>query len=154
MIIAVDPGSKRAGLAVYDDHELTSAWLVKGDSWYDTARAAYDSLEGRYPAMFLPHAEFVLERPQIYPEAPFDQNDLVTIAMMVASLQGYLQSYRVIEYLPKQWKGQVPKEIMFERIWEKLSLEERSRVELPRNKKHQLDVKDAIGLGRHHLERT
>ena len=151
MIISVDPGSKRAGIAVFEDFELSSAWLVKGENWFDTAREAMASLLHRYPAEVLRQLTLVIERPQIYPKNPVPPHDLVTIAMMVAALQGRLAPQNTIEYFPKKWKDQVPKEIKCDRIWENLSAEERSRVELPKNKKHRLDVLDAVGIGAYHL---
>jgi hypothetical protein len=54
---------------------------------------------------------------------------------------------------PRGWKGNVPKDISHDRIRERLKKQGSlldgalKFVELPKSKKHQLDVWDAIGIG-------
>ncbi len=162
MLISIDPGAKLAGVATFEDGELTCAWLArpKGDNigWRETAFETYRTLLDRFPVQVLIDAEVAIERPQIYHPKFLrgDPNDLVTLALMAGGIVTLLgQSVSVTEYYPKQWKGQVKKEAMVERVKERVAENGwTDRVELPtRAKKLAHNIFDAIGIGLKHLKR-
>jgi len=154
-LIAIDPGVKCAGVAVFDScGELAAAWLAKGGSWTETATAVRNELVTRYMPPLLAKAEIAIEVPQIYTQAKLkgDPNDLVDLALMAGCFVGLMAGpqTRVTGYRPRQWKGQVPKNVMTKRIQGKLSPDEHERVELPTAKELQHNVWDGIGIGLHH----
>jgi hypothetical protein len=154
MVIALDPGVKAAGVAVFIDGELDFAWLAQGKSWQDTA---YDAFQGLYRSKCRdPHqytTKVVIERPQVYQQRKLkgDPNDLVSVALMAGAFCGYAGSSalrpEIVSVFPRYWKGQVDPDVMIERIKGKLSKEETGRVELPRKKNLQHNVWDAVGIG-------
>lgn len=153
--IALDPGVKIAGIACYGDGELACAWLVQGKSWNDTAWQAWAELRAHVPEEVIRYANVVIEKPQVYTQNKLvgDPNDLIDVAMMAACFAGKLHPDTVIKtYLPRQWKGQVPKAIMTKRIIKRLSEAEHERIELPiKSLRH--NVYDAAGLGLYYERR-
>ncbi len=108
--------------------------------------------------------EVVAERPQVYAHRPKgDNNDLIDLAGVVGVIFGIFEWVPDhYTYLPKEWKGEVPKEVkvdgevhtpMIDRVRSWLTVEERQCVEVPRKKKHLHDVWDAVGLGVFHLRK-
>lgn len=153
-LISVDPGTHSAGVACWDDDELTSAWLSVAEDWRMTAFQVFSDLKECFPIELIKTANLILEIPQVYTQNKLkgDPNDLVDVASMASCLAGaFGPEARVMRYWPADWKGQVPKVIMTNRIKEKLSKDERARVELPSAKGLQHNVWDAIGIGLYHL---
>jgi hypothetical protein len=152
MLISLDPGVQVAGVAIFEDFELSRAFLVRGDGWHETASNAWDIIRDSYPASVLILADVVVEIPQIYDTRQIDVNDLITLSLMAGAFVGKGSPF-VTTYLPAQWKGQVPKRIMTNRTKNKLSPEECARVELPSARGLQHNVWDAVGIGLHHLRK-
>jgi len=158
MLISVDPGVNCAGVAIFEDGELSSAWLSEGESWIATAQAVWNDLECNYPLEILGGMSLAIEVMQVYRQHLLkgDPNDLIDVSLMAGALVGIASCKSCNEttaYRPRQWKGQVPKKVMTKRIEEKLSPDELARVQLPKDKKKQLDVWDAIGIGLYHLRK-
>jgi hypothetical protein len=150
LVVALDPGTAEAGLAVFEDGELSSAWLSRSKKrhWVLMARQAYVDLISRYPLEALAGATLILEVPQVYRNSV--GKDLIKLAQMGGAFAAYLAHdapITVKSYLPKEWKGNVKKEIMTERIKERLTPEEHSRIELPRAKSLHHNIYDGCGLG-------
>ena len=157
MILSIDPGKKHAGCALFEDGELINAYLVKADKdlaqaqgWpLTTAMAIGQSILDRFPPGMLEVC--VYEQPKVYRTmgSRDKANDLLELAVMSGSFIGLYSEKieRICTYLPKEWKGTVPKNVMIKRIIGRLSDEEKSRVELPKNKARQTDVWDAVGIG-------
>lgn len=144
-----------AGVAVFEDRELSSAWLVKGPDWLGTAVIIIDELSRRYPEEVLTGAHWAIEIPQIYTQNKLrgDPNDLVSLALVAGALGAMIgDQSRITTYLPRQWGGTVPKDIKNKRVQQKLSDEEMARIELPA-KSYQHNVWDAVGIGMHHMRR-
>lgn len=154
MLVCLDPGTAEAGIAVYENRELVCAWLSrlrplgKTRGWLLMARQVYRDLMSRYPLEALSGATLAIEVPQIYHGRSVGK-DQIKLAQMGAALAGYLASrieISVKEYLPKQWKGSVKKEAMTDRILERLTPEEISRIEeCPASLRH--NIVDACGIG-------
>ena len=156
LLISVDPGSKLAGVAVWDDSELQEAFMVKGSAWYDTAINVRRHFDAYYPEEIWSGMQVIVERPQVYHQSKQvgDPNDLITISLMAGAVGILLGEHGAIHtVLPQAWKGSVPKPAMVERIKARLSPDEVGRVELPSAKSLQHNVWDAVGIGLHHLNR-
>jgi len=116
-------------------------------SWYE-AGLGVDALVRSWGGVV---REVIIEWPQIYRHSKGDPNDLLLLAGVAGIYtQKYSHSSKIVLYKPAQWKGQIPKPIHHKRIIERLG-SAIDRVELPKNKKLQADVWDAVGLGLYHL---
>jgi hypothetical protein len=105
---------------------------------------------------FLDNAQIVVEYPEQYSQTPAPRSSVQGLACtgggIVCMLKRPTNSVHFV--LPKVWKGQVPKDIMLERIVSKLSEDEKVLLEskkYAKYKKH--NVIDAIGVGLYKLER-
>lgn len=147
MLLSLDPGKKACGVALFENRELVAAWLSKGKNWLDTSKSVIADLKNHVPLSTITH--FAAELPQIYTQnkQKGDPNKSLTPLILVVGAVGMALDVSTTTYLPFDWKRDVEKPIMLERIWARLSVEERGRVVLPGNKKNQGDVKDAIGVG-------
>lgn len=163
MILAIDPGKRHAGCALFEDGELASAWLSKADkkkaeslgSWHAATALAVNeqAVHRTYPDSI---DAYVIERPEIYKGQSVKlSNDCVDLAIVGGALAGLgaLQLTKVHFCLPKEWKGQVEKQAMVRRIEKRLRDGEYGRVDLPKNKARQTDVWDAIGIGLRYVGR-
>ena len=145
MLVAVDPGVHACGVAVF----------LRGGQ---LERAAYVTCAGGGPVAVagevrdwfgsLVADRIVIERPQVYIPRLMkgDPNDLINLAMVVGALLATLHGPGET-VLPASWKGQVPKDIMVNRIKKRLAPEELARAMLPKTKDLQHNVFDAIGIG-------
>jgi hypothetical protein len=152
MILCLDPGAKKAGVALFEDGgKLMTAWLVEGKDWRETA----DNVVRRMPVNSINVRGIVIEKMQIYDSTPLAHaNDCIILSLMAGRVTGLFSGFvgdSTFEYFPHQWKGQVPKEIHQVRIREKLTAAETKRVQLPKARSKQHDVWDAIGIGLYHL---
>lgn len=147
-LIAIDPGAKSLGVALFEDDLLSRAFLLSWPAHEIVPMTRSWKYDMRY--------DVVIEKPQVYPGArqKGDPNDLIELAIVVGRVAEKLQPVTRDLYLykPSQWKKQVPKEIHHERI--KKQLEQQgtfSSVELPRAKSLAHNVWDSVGLGLAHL---
>jgi hypothetical protein len=149
MILCIDPGAKKAGASLWEPNGLfTGAWLGRGKDWIETA----DDVCKQLPTSAIRVSVVVIEKMQIYRDTPLAHaNDCITLSLMAGRVAGLFPWAKTVEYYPSTWKGQVPKDIMIERIKAKLSHTEHKRVNLPRLKKGHADVWDAVGIGQYHL---
>ena len=141
MNLYLDPGAKKAGVALFEpDGRLMAAWLSKGADWMKTA----DNVIARLPVSAIRVHRIGIEKMQIYDSTPLAHaNDCIILSLMAGRVVGLLSRAHVVEYLPRQWKGQVPKKIMTERIKSKVAPEELPRIQ----NKNSHDVWDAVGIG-------
>lgn len=163
MIISIDPGLHACGLAIFHEKtkQLVHAELVKNVTSKDLAELIFHmgwrvqnaledtGLEG------LGHI-YVIELPQVYRGSlqKGDPNDLVALGAVVGSILALCETDRPrVLYKPREWKGQVPKDIMVKRIISKLSDDEKARAVLPRAKSLSHNVWDAVGIGLFYLKR-
>lgn len=96
------------------------------------------------------HGDCIIEVPQIYPgqQQKGDQNDLIDLAVTVGRYAERAAScgFRVTLVKPRAWKGQLPKDVCWQRVRETLSAYERfNMTEVSKSKAH--NMHDAIGLG-------
>lgn len=166
---SIDPGKHACGVAVWktDTGQLIWAGWVKNpfknepgkeraERWGDMGRMVAASL-GRFTQYAASNVRLslVLEIPQVYDGyGDEDKNDLIDLAGVQGAIVGSLGAKAEVEWspVPREWKGQLPKEISEARVEAKLSEEEKSRIEWPA-KSYRHNVYDALHLGLVHLER-
>jgi hypothetical protein len=145
-IVGVDPGVKWCGISMFEDGNLASAQLLEFDSDFTVAR----QLEGLFFHEGI--SKVFCEKMQAYApgQQKGDQQDLLSVNLVVGALKGVAETHvlgaPVHLIFPREWKGNVPKDVMLNRIMSKLSDEEKERIpKLPKSKLH--NVIDAIGIG-------
>jgi hypothetical protein len=165
-VIAVDPGVHWAGLAIFSDARLRHACLIVGSdeevplqrALLGMAKATSDFWHESNRWLLLDDAVLVVEKPQIYTRNKgraknADKNDLIDVSLSagVVIAQSFMPTTKLVSFVPHDWKGDVEKSIMTERIKGWVTEEERALVpHLPKKLAH--NVWDAIGLGIHQLE--
>ncbi len=106
-----------------------------------------DWLEKAGPELALPDT-FVFEVPQVYRGAArgADPADLLEIAGVVGAVAGNSPATNRVHFLPRMWKGQVPKDVHNKRVEAALSSAELSNIET-RLVTQRHNTLDAVGLG-------
>lgn len=162
IILSIDPGKTKVAYARWDREtgQLLSAGLVirktqvaeeRVDQWRQMAKTFWVCID---PLGKLNFYDLVVEIPQVYtgPQDE-DRNDLVDLAGVV----GAISAHTLIESvewspLPRDWKGQIPKEVTQKRVNKRLSDAEKGLVKWPiKSLAH--NVYDALHLGIVYLER-
>ena len=153
MILAIDPGLRHCGMALFREKLLIDAALVRitADAYGTSEAARLMALQvGRWKQRAAYSLELVIELPKVYPTGrqQGDQNDLIKLAALAGAIVGSCdwQSSRFIE--PRTWKGTINADEMTGRIQGRLSDFERTRVDLessPKSLHH--NIWDAVGIG-------
>jgi len=153
-LIAIDPGVRNAGCAVFVGGQLAEAVLFapldgadhfKGEA---VARLFRWYLE---PRAHLRLEAAICELPQVYSTAQQKgrQSDLIDLAVVCGAIGQVASDHglptRFIN--PRVWKGQTPKDITTARAQVELTPDERVRVKLPKQGSLHHNVWDAIGIG-------
>lgn len=164
MILAIDPGLRWCGCAIGDETGLKRAALVintepklRGPvAWVRMAYAVKEWFKYEMCNLgFLTYSGTFLhvEVPRIYPHAAQrkgDLNDIIELAGVVGS-SACAFDMPVKWYYPSEWKGNVPKKIMTERIRKKLRPDELAVFESVGAKDH--NTLDAVGIFLHATNR-
>ena len=160
--LAVDPGKHACGCAAFYNDSLIAAAYVRSyipeahaprfaEAWALTAKAVVKWWGDLVP--FVP-TEVLLEIPIHYPnEQEIDPNDLSPLAGVVTAIAyAFIGTPKIVSYYPpSQWKGQVPKAIMTNRILNKLTEQEKARIVRAGSKDH--NTIDAVGIGLYRVGR-
>ena len=160
MLVALDPGLNRSGLALFQDGELVFADAVKisarGDVVSRAARMGAKIVNVVHVEDFL-DAELIVELPQIYQreggKSKGSPNLLIPLAVVCGAVA--VSFVDVHSVLPSAWKGQVPKQTrtgsnpVADRVVARLTALERQHIAA----KAPHDVYDAVGIGLWHLGR-
>ena len=147
MITSVDAHKNKIALARWHAAEkrLCSVSFVQGSQTLlrDYVRErSYQRLAGS--------SVVVVEKMQIYPnERVKDPNDLLEVSKVVGMC--HFLGETVVEYFPREWKGQLPKKTHHDRIKKVLTQIEMSVLGKYIKNEH---VLDAVGLGLFYLRRT
>lgn len=153
--VAIDPGLRASGCAVFKSKTLVRAAAVlnpnKKDrglqAWIDMAVEVKDWLGGVLGwAGVVPVDALVIESQQIYRGFKANPDDILQLTGVSAACAMGIPAVKYVSYLPRDWKGQVPRTVYSNRVWSKLTDEEREAVE-PCSKDAMHDVTHAIGLG-------
>lgn len=160
--LALDPGLRGCGVAVFSDEGvLVECEYVRSGSKDADLEGALWMARAVKNAFPLPYKHLAVEWPQVYAgsKQKGDPNDLIALAAVVAAVVTRYASI-VTRYKPRDWKGQVPKEVIQARILGapgvagRLSAEEVAVFKdcaCPKSLRH--NVLDAIGIGLHFLDR-
>lgn len=151
VLVSIDPGIHNFGVARWLDGVLQDAFLTKTDDLLDLAES------------LTPCHELVIEKMQVYRGSIAKW--LIDISLASGEFAGCMRAQtalkdhwgedlKVTYYLPASWKGQVKKKVDHERLRAALSPEELGRIRLPKAKKTQLDVMDAVSLGLAYLQKN
>lgn len=164
LLLAVDPASRKSGVALFSERELLCARAadvravgpVAGGQFTESIRRA-DNM-GREIATVAAGmtgitqrvTRIVIEYPRVYRTGPANKlpaDDVLIIAASAMSawvnLAAFYPNAEITAVRPQDWKGQVPKQAMCERILSRLSPAEKTTVQDLKND----NIIDAIGLG-------
>ncbi len=146
-LICVDPGLRGCGVAEFEGYDLKRAAYVKNPVETGRGYAAHQAMGTAVGLWRGSPTKALIEHPRIYPSAAQqkgDLNDLLDVVAVGAAIAAYIPN--VVTVFPADWKGNVPKDAMTERIRRAITDEERARIEkCPANLMH--NVLDAIGIG-------
>ena len=143
-ILAVDPGVKCMGWAMFQTEFMIDCGLARGANLQQTL--------ADLPVSFCSH--LVVEDQQIYQTTKARHSDILKLAQAAGGVIGRVQCFNLELVKPRTWKGNVPKTIFMSRILTKLDESEISifdRLSCPKSLKH--NVLDAIGIGLYKLKR-
>jgi len=182
-VVAVDPGTRQCGVAVFDSGRLLRAALIRaggrheGDATADElvhlARLVATWAVERDPdydwrtdrERDLVPGELVVEQMVSRGSAAQrkgDQNDLIQLTLVSGLIAGILvqrAGARLYRYKPEQWKGTIPKPkrgeeyIVKKRVTSRLDAAELAAI-VPCPASLEHNVFDAVGIGLHHTGRS
>jgi hypothetical protein len=154
-LVAVDPGLRHLGVAIFFNGILYDVLLVKNpqlgrgaEAWYGYTRAKTD-LPSSFREIIEGADHLVVEMQQVYRRGPGDPNDLLQVAGVAGVVVGLANlDARVTGYLPREWKGQVQKDVFAKRILTRLDSAEMFKFNSKKIAKSLVhNCVDAIGLG-------
>lgn len=162
VVLAVDPGIRGCGAALFAGGRLIECAYVAspcrgGERAAECATMASwvaGSYNGRYRV-----SELAVEWPRVYAsriragEAGADPNDLLALCGVNAALAALLAPAAASSYAPSEWKGQMKKGPSHLRVESRLGAEEREVYEAGSLGCRGHNVRDAVGIGLHHLGR-
>lgn len=159
MIITIDPNVRGCGVSQWADR-LEKAIYVKNPLTTGRGYVVYAALADAvfWKSYSTDLSMIIVEMPRVYPGMPqTDLNDLLDVCGVGAAVATRFNAVAVpkIEIrhvFPSEWKGQVKKRVMLDRIDKKLSHEEALVVQKT-NKDDTEDILDSIGIGLWHFGR-
>ena len=164
MLIAIDPGIRGCGVAMFVNHTEPKALICAGyvgnpnrkgndlQEIRDLATAVNEFVDTASPSWLCD--ELVIEWPQVYRagKSKGDPNDLLILTAVAGALS-YISVDKAYRVLPRAWKGTVDPDACIERIKTRITPEEYACVELPKAASLQHNVWDAVGIGLHAVGR-
>jgi hypothetical protein len=151
-VIAVDPGTRQCGYAVFVGGAPVYCGLVKSKASTVETRAI-DMAVQLLEAYALSEPLIVVERPVIYPDRRERDNDIVDLALTAGIVGGALAAAGgvLLTPTPRAWKGSVPKHVHNERTAARCPAAVELVNELPKGQRNH--VYDAVGLALWGMER-
>lgn len=155
-LLTIDPGFRYFAYAVFSGRALACADLTraeKAEDWDTWTRQppSFTDLKGVVEAHEWATRAAVIEFPQVHRDTP-NPNDIVKLASACGAYTAILQAlgFSVSWVAPSEWKGTVPKDVMFKRILAKVTPDDYIRIRKPKDH----NVIDAVGIGLWHLSRN
>lgn len=151
--LAIDPGKKLCGAALFVDDKLRFLEVIEGagplevihavDDWY------LDKLMRLNHNAFQPISLLVVEGQTIYRGVSRENpNDLLPLAFVSGGICALVDAEEVRNPSPKEWTGSVKKAVRHQRLLARMSAEDRALVEgLTCSNRLAHNAVDAIGLG-------
>jgi len=149
VLISLDPGVRNIAVAAFEGGELYLAKLFWSNQPFGAVRDVCSWAAVQNPD------DFAVEIPQVYRNSPNPKN-LIDLAFVGGAVWGSItygaELCAMRQYLPREWKGNQPKEATQRRVDAALSDAERINIDWPiKSLRH--NVYDAIGIGLKHLGR-
>lgn len=163
-IVCLDPGLRECGWAVFDKGILEECGLAVNPERKDrTAKAwlamASEVARSSFPWMARPDL-LVYEMMQVREKGAGRKNtsDLLPLVGVLGATAALLRAKETVEYLPKNWKGDIPKPIHQARVLESgvLDAQEGGVLQAAFNKTAknlQHNIVDAVSIGLFHTGR-
>jgi hypothetical protein len=152
-LVALDPGLRLCGVALFTDGVLTAAALVRNPVKTVRGPAAWFGMGDAVRSWLGPRTVevFVCEVPQVYRSTP-NPADLIELAGVDGACAVSVNAREFHSYKPVQWKHNKTKEKHHPFILDKLAEVELAAFEpMPESLKH--NVIDAVGIGLFYLGR-
>ena len=159
-ILAIDPGLRSVGLALFTDGKLERVEWVKNPEQHardlnaclsmisETCKLVIDT----FPQI----DEIAIEQQWIPPMRVqrVNTDDLLFLAYVVGGLMGFLEFEKIAGYKPKEWKknDNRKKELYTQKLIDEMSKDELELIKGLSGKKLS-DVVDAIGIGKFHYDK-
>lgn len=160
-LLSIDPGMRYCGVALFQDEELIRGWLSHNNEtwrrgppcWFGMAQGVMDDLKEMGVGEIHVTA---IEFPQVYAirYQKGDQDDIIQLACTAGAVSSCVPAALRLGFLPREWKGQVPKPIHNSRVTSRLSDEELGRVEAGVTPHLRHNILDAIGIGQFTLSKA
>lgn len=157
-LMAIDPGLRGCGVAVFDKAAkrlVRAGYVVNPDrknkgyrAHVMMARAMADWLATELRTLPATLSTVIVELPRVYPTAQQqkgDPNDLIDVACVGSAFAALCNPGAVQHVYPQDWKGQVPKKIMNDRVLHALDAGEVGNVRHAGSKDH--NTLDGVGIG-------
>ncbi len=163
VLVAVDPGLRGCGVAVFRDGVLVDASYVRSACLKERGPVAWRlmvaALAAHVESVAPDATELVVELPQVYPQGRYRKNvpfanpaDLIELAAVVGGVATSSNATLAFALLPREWTGGVPKGERNTATEGQLAPEELAAYR-PCVKSLRHNVTDAVGLGLHYLGR-
>lgn len=150
-LVSLDPGLRGCGLAYWNKHgALLAALYVRNPRKTSTGPEAWMGYaSGHIPDTDPEH--FISEVPQVYRAGASkgDPDDLIQLAGVVGVFSALFSATTYTGVKPREWKGQVPKDVHHARLVKTLTPEELAMVEASAPPSLRHNVLDAVGIGRY-----
>ena len=152
-LVSIDPGLRGCGLAYWnEDGGLLSVAYVRNPVKIGNGPAAwmgYERTVGSWYTGLTDH--FLSEIPQVYRAGASkgDPDDLIQLAGVVGVFSALFSATTYTGVKPREWKGQVPKDVHHARLVKTLTPEELTMVEASAPPSLRHNVLDAVGIGRY-----
>ena len=149
ILVSIDPNVKRMALAVWYNGKLGKTYYLRSDLKGKASTFEQLCSLGIEPDVI------AVEIPQIYAGAVFKKKGLMKLGFYAGFACGALycpDHTDVVQYLPREWAGQTPKEVRKPRVMKALTQQEKDNIEWPPPSMVH-DVIDCIAIGLHYLGR-
>jgi len=157
LVLAIDPGVRGCGAALFEHRMLVKASYVANVAFKGEARAVEaaemaEQVKRHFPLSL--HAA-VIEWPQVYAGAiragksKADPNDLLALTAVAGAIATKYIGTEIFTVRPAEWKGQVPKSIVANRVWDCLEGVEVDVLKVASRDAGRLahNIVDAVGIG-------
>jgi len=158
-VLAVDPGSSLAGVALFHQGVLEKAALIRPNPAHPYLVAAgverwWLTIQAKDYGEPLQLHVLAVEGQQIYRHSKGDPNDLLGLAYCAGAVHARIHADQRKSILPRSWTGGVPKEARVQKTLRALTPAELDLVmtlKVPKSLLH--NVIDAVGIGLYTLGR-
>lgn len=121
IVLGIDPGLRCTGIATYDGRTVAHGSIRVADHDLSVRVSAIVGNVLEWLGIVRPDV-IVIELPQVYQGRlqKGDPNDLIDLAVLVGALLHAIPHSVALLPRPREWKGQVPKDIHHRRIRERI----------------------------------